>query len=101
MPYLRQVDRRLIEYFHCPHCGNDSLEEVCTALQYTTIGGFYDGHVDYIDTETEGLEVQRYQCYECGHTIADGHHGYELYDYLKRKGWLKPHHGIPTSDWEL
>lgn len=91
----------LQEEFVCPSCDEmDGLEEVCTALQYSTIS-FYNGGVDYCGTETEGLEVVRYQCYHCGHEVCGGGVG-DIYSYLKQRGLLRGEgHGIPSSDWEV
>ena len=102
MPWYPENNRQYIEHFNCPECGNDSIEEVCRAIQYTMIGAFYKGHEDYFDTQTEGTDVTRYQCYECGHTVCDGLPQPSLYLYLKTRGMIK---GVDASDplpeWEL
>jgi hypothetical protein len=97
------TNRNDLSYFDCPQCGSDAIEEVCSALQYSMICAFYQGHEDYCETNTEGLDIIRYQCYECQFEVCEGSTQMSLYRYLKSKGWLRFEGDTPladTSDWE-
>jgi len=93
--------------FQCPECECDLLEEVSRSITYSMIDSFWSDteygnwYNEWFDTETEDLDVIRYQCRDCGFTV---HHGYtdNLYQELKRKGYiLEDRPTQPQSDWEV
>ncbi len=105
------------KYFQCPEpqCTCNDLEEVCRATQYSMISGFYCSnnpqshnagryYTDYWDTETEGHDVIRVQCAECGFEVAD-HMPNDLYEYLLNKGWIQNEpmfeEATPAPQWEV
>lgn len=78
-------------YFTCPKCKNNKLEEVLiNATQYSPIGSIdEDGDFTYGQPLIEDGEVQNYQCAKCGYTIYDEKGNMiksqdELVAYLKR-----------------
>jgi hypothetical protein len=91
-----------IDYFECPECECDTLEEVARAITYSEIHCFYNESHEYGDLHTEYLDCIRMQCRDCGHTIYEGFPD-DLYQYLLRKGMIKGKDatGEPDSDWQL
>lgn len=59
--------------FFCPKCQEETqLEEIMTNVTQTSIISVIDdsGAVDYVPTpSTEDGEIDRYQCFECGHVL--------------------------------
>lgn len=70
--------------FKCPMCGSNLLEEIMTGVTQTSLvnGVEEDGFLDYGSSSTEGGEVTRYQCSECGRVLP----GIENNDDMA--GWL-------------
>ena len=73
--------------FKCPKCGCNRLEEVMTdVVQSSVISIVGDGgEADYENTSTDGGEVDRIQCLECGVKVASTYE--ELVELAK--GWKK------------
>lgn len=88
--------------FECPKCQENVIEEVESALRYSQICGFYDGWPEYDDSEVEGLETLRYQCWGCGMVLKEGYvlKG-ELQELIKEKGWYVGAAQTAEGDWEI
>lgn len=89
------------EYFECPECSSDNLEEVARAITYSTIPCFYRGEHDYGDAETEYMDALRIQCAHCGFTVAEGFPP-NLYQHCLERGWIRNREATsnPAADWE-
>ena len=61
--------------FKCPKCGCRRLEEVMVNVtQSTAVEGVdEDGLLVYGNGSTEGGEIDRFQCLECGDVIKNEH----------------------------
>jgi len=91
------------EHFECPECSSDRLEEVARAIQYSEIPCFYQGEVDYGDSETEYMDAIRIQCAHCGFEVCEGFQS-NLYSYCLERGWIKgrgPEEEGPAANWEV
>ncbi len=86
--------------FKCPNkrnkCTSNSVEEVMVNVVQSSTIDYIDeeGYVDYENTSTDGGEVDRYQCCQCGYVLKDELGGTidtpeELVEWLKDKGMLK------------
>ena len=72
--------------FKCPKCGCNRLEEVMTGVTYSSvISVAVGGAVDYENASSDGGELDRIQCLECGSKIAS------TYDELTEiaNGWAR------------
>lgn len=58
--------------FKCPRCGHDRIEEVMTDVTISTVIKEVHEGVEYSDNtfSTDGGEIDRYQCVECGLVVA-------------------------------
>jgi phage FluMu protein Com len=77
--------------FKCPRCEDSRFEEVLAGVtQYTEVQNIYeeDGEVnlDYGDHMLEDGEVSHFQCFKCGHILADNEK--EMLAYLKENDML-------------
>lgn len=61
--------------FKCPSCGCGKLEEMMTDCVQSTNIAVVDksGAADYENSSTEGGVIDRIQCLECGHVVADSY----------------------------
>jgi len=71
--------------FTCPSCGSHRLEEVMTGVTVaSTVNSFEidedEISIDYGEQSNEDGMVERYQCKECGHVVANSQE--ELIDFL-------------------
>ena len=75
--------------FKCPKCGCKRLEEVLiNVTQSTAIEGVdEDGLLIYGNSSTEGGEIDRFQCLECGDVIKD-EHGMTITSLNKLSAWI-------------
>ncbi|MHA1949312.1 MAG: hypothetical protein ACW99G_04890 [Candidatus Thorarchaeota archaeon] len=105
---IRRTNTQYMD-FQCPSCESNDLEEVCRALQYSSISGFYRSdsserwYEDYWDTETEELETLRMQCQNCGLELCTGRPR-NLFEFLNEKGWMVDRNApAPTqqANWEV
>ena len=61
----------LLEYFECPKCSGNHLEEVLVnVVEWNEVTTVEDGMLDYGHHNTDGGTVDRYQCMNCGWKIA-------------------------------
>ncbi len=92
----------IVDYFQCPECSCETIEEVARAISYSEIECFYNRSHEYGETHTEYLDCMRMQCRDCGFTVYDGGFPTDLFDYLFRKGWIKGREAPAPieSDWE-
>ncbi len=82
--------------FKCPKCNHNQLEEVMiNVVQSSTISEIdSEEYIDYENSSTDGGEVDRYQCSQCGYVLKNELGGTidtpeELVEWLKDKGMLK------------
>ncbi len=82
--------------YKCPKCNHNQLEEVMiNVVQSSTISDIdSEGYIDYELSSTEGGEVDRYQCSQCGYVLKNELGGTidnpeELVEWLISKGMLK------------
>lgn len=66
---------KIADLFTCPSCGSHRLEEVLTDVvessEVTDLAGDQDDiYLEYGNTSTDGGQVDRYQCLDCGHVVA-------------------------------
>lgn len=80
--------------FTCPRCCGHIIEEVMvnvTVVSEITEVTMDDGnHLEfgYCDQINEGGEVDRYQCSNCGYTVAEGGR-VQVREALEKGGWLE------------
>jgi len=86
--------------FKCPNksnkCKSNRVEEVMVNVVQSSTIDYIDeeGYVDYENTSTDGGEVDRYQCSQCGYVLKTELGGTintpeDLVEWLKGKGMLK------------
>jgi rubredoxin len=62
--------------FKCPACGRDTFEEILVkVVQATTFKQVcveeHETEPTYLESSTEGGDLDRYQCLECGHVLKN------------------------------
>lgn len=80
--------------FKCPKCGNDEIEELLEATQYSVVSAIrpdLDNQKVYLEfSEHEYLhneEPECYRCNDCNHIIA--YSPAALYEWLNNAGMLE------------
>jgi predicted RNA-binding Zn-ribbon protein involved in translation (DUF1610 family) len=80
--------------FKCPKCGKKVLEEVMVEVtQSSSISAIEDDNgvvfLDYENTSTDGGEVDRYQCMECGYILKNKKYHCDISTPEELAEWLK------------
>lgn len=69
---IRNATTNKVINWECPHCNSNRLEEVLVNVvqssEITDISS--EGYLDYGNFSTEGGELERYQCLDCGFIVA-------------------------------
>jgi len=68
--------------FTCPDCGENKLEEIMSSVTVASeISVIQDGDLEYGEQTNSSGVVERYQCANCGYTVA--HSPEELVEMLE------------------